>query len=126
MYLSVHPSICQLTGNLLISSTYKLNDSYPIVLTVHLNDMLKCKVLFLSTAQSSEKMLTGGILSDSDLRAQYQSGSDSFKSFIVDPQSTTDSTDRYLKNRWQIVFIALISRIVYKEVEAGCVCCFCK
>ena len=55
------------------------------------------------TDQTSHKMLTGGFLSVDDLTAQYQSGaSDMFKSFIVDPESTRDKTDRYLRNRWEI------------------------
>ncbi|KAI0215190.1 hypothetical protein LSAT2_032763 [Lamellibrachia satsuma] len=55
-----------------------------------------------SVSQTSDKMLTGGFLSADDFTAQYLSGaSDTFKSFIVAPESTRDKTDRYLRNRIQ-------------------------
>lgn len=64
---------------------------------------LKGKVILALTAQTSDKMLTGGFLSADDFTAQYLSRtSDTFKSFIVAPESTRDKTDRYLRNRWEI------------------------
>ena len=53
------------------------------------------------TAQSNDKMLVGGLLSDADVNAQYMSvSSNTFKSFVVDPASTRKQTDRYLRNRY--------------------------
>ncbi|KAI0217501.1 hypothetical protein LSAT2_030719 [Lamellibrachia satsuma] len=50
--------------------------------------------------QKEDAMLAGGFLSDRDVSSQYLSAaSNTFKTFIVDPESTTDKTDRYLRNR---------------------------
>ncbi|KAI0212797.1 hypothetical protein LSAT2_002238 [Lamellibrachia satsuma] len=64
--------------------------------------------------QKDNTMLVGGFLSIDDVNSQYMSAaSDTFKTFIVDPESTQDKTDRFLRNRlhsWegQPVFISTL------------------
>ena len=56
---------------------------------------------YVCTAQQNGTRLVGGFLSPADVQSQYLSAaSDTFKSFVVDPESTKDKTDRYLRNMY--------------------------
>ena len=55
---------------------------------------------FFPVAQKDNTMLVGGFLSIDDVNSLYMSAaSDTFKTFIADPESTQDKTDRFLRNR---------------------------
>ncbi|KAI0240690.1 hypothetical protein LSAT2_008511 [Lamellibrachia satsuma] len=63
------------------------------------DDPEKIVIIKAVEPQANNTMLVGGLLSEEDVNSQYDSAeSDSFKSFIVDPVSTQDKTDRYLRN----------------------------
>jgi len=51
-------------------------------------------------AQKYDKMLVGGLLSDSDVTAEYMSpSSGDFRPLIVDPALTKNKTDRFMRSR---------------------------
>ena len=84
---------------------------------------------FNPSAQREDAMLAGGFLSKDDVNAPYLSpASNSFKTFVVDPDSTKDKTDRYLRNRCVCVCVCVRAcvRARARACVRACVCvCVC-
>ena len=68
-------------------------------------------------------MLVGGILTETDIQSEYLSAaSDTFKTFIVDPESTINKTDRYLKHRYIMISACVIVCVCARACLCVCVC----